>query len=130
MEAVLSVLKCKAVKVTYSAVASIDHDVMRYVFKNKGIVAADGKCMFYEKDDFSRFILPKYWYYYLSELGIGIAVDFPIKLKTVLGYSFKRFILDSDKKLVGAPKFPTEKAVLFINRKACNENNIWCYNIF
>ena len=35
--------------------------------------------MLYEKDDFSRLELPPYWYY-LTDFGEGIAVDFPIKL--------------------------------------------------
>ena len=36
--------------------------------------------MLYEKDDFSRLELPSYWWYYLTDFGEGIAVDFPIKL--------------------------------------------------
>ena len=48
--------------------------------------AHDGVSILYEKDDFSRLELPQYWWYYLNELREGIAVDFPIKLKTVLTY--------------------------------------------
>ena len=59
--------------------------------------------------------------YQKMELGAGIAVEFPIKLKTNLRFFSKRFILVCDKKLVGTPKFAVENVILFINRKACNE---------
>lgn len=124
VEAVLSVLKCKATKVAYIAVVSLEHDIVRHVFTDKGKVAADGKSMLCEKDDFSRFLLPQYWHYYLNELGEGISVDFPIKLRTVLGYSPKRFIVNNDNKLIEGPKSPTEKVSLVINRRACDLNNV------
>ena len=64
----------------------MDHDIVRYVIRRKDKKAHDGVSILYEKDDFSRLELPQYWWYYLNELREGIAVDFPIKLKTVLTY--------------------------------------------
>ena len=56
------------------------------LLEEKVIKAHDGVSILYEKDDFSSPRTTKYWWYYLNELREGIAVDFPIKLKTVLTY--------------------------------------------
>jgi hypothetical protein len=53
--------------------------------------------MLYEKDDFERFELPFYWYYYLDELGQGIMLKFPLKIKTKLSFAQKRFIVNNGK---------------------------------
>ena len=61
---------------------------------------------------FCRLELLTYWWYYLNELGEGIAVDFPTKLKTSLTHSKKYFMSCSGQiKLV--PNFPVEKVVIF-----------------
>ncbi|XP_031559337.1 uncharacterized protein LOC116295605 [Actinia tenebrosa] len=123
LEAVLTILKSNAVKVSYSAEIRLDHDIVRYVFRGKGKQAADGVCMLYDKYDFIRFDLPEYWYYYLHELGQGIAIDFPIKLKTVLSFVKKRYLI-SNGQLKLAPNSPIEKVIIFVNRRACGCNNI------
>ena len=79
-------------KATYSVEIVIDHDIIRYIFRGHGTLSGDGILMLYELTDFSRFCLPSYWHYYLNELGQGIAVRFPLKLKQVLKFSKKRFI--------------------------------------
>jgi hypothetical protein len=78
--------------------------------------------MLYGKNHFTRFELPPYWYYYLNQLGEGIAVDFPVKVKTVLTYSRKHHMFTSIVQI--APNFPVEKIVIHVNRKACNYTNI------
>ena len=98
VEAVLAILKCR---VNYSTKVSIDHDIIRFVFRNKGTSATDGYLL-YEKDDFSRFCLPPFWYYYLDELGQGISVNFPIKLKSKLAFDSKRFVVNSKGTLEGS----------------------------
>lgn len=119
----MSILKSSAAKVVYSTEIRIDHDIMRYVFNGKGKESADKSHMLYEKDDFNRLKLPDFWYYYLNELGQGIAVNFPIKMKTVLSFTKKRYIV-SNGLLKLAPSSPIEKAVLFVNRRACDISNI------
>lgn len=123
LEGILSILKSNAVKVIYSAEITIDHDVLRYILNGKGKRAADGVSMFYEKNDFARFELPHYWYYCLNELGQGIAVDFPVKLKNVLTNLKKRFISCSGQVKL-AQTFPVENVVIYVNRKACDGGKI------
>nr|XP_058973535.1 uncharacterized protein LOC131799865 [Pocillopora verrucosa] len=86
LQGILSILRSNAIKVNYSSELRVDHDIVRYVIRRKDKKAHDGVSILYEKDDFSRLELPQYWWYYLNELREGIAVDFPIKLKTVLTY--------------------------------------------
>ena len=122
LQGILSILKSNAVKGTYSTDIRIDHDIIRYGFNGKGKKTADGAAMLYGKNYFTRFELPPYWYYYLNQLGEGIAVDFPVKVKTVLTYSRKRHMFTSIMQI--APNFPVEKIVIYVNRKACNYTKI------
>ena len=59
----------------------------------------------------------------INELGEGIAVDFPFKLKTSPTYSKKRFMSCSGQ-IKLEPNFPVEKVVLYFNRIACNSTKI------
>lgn len=79
--------------------------------------------MLYEKEDFSRLFLPPFWHYYLNQLGQGVAVNFPIKLKSVLKMSRKCFIV-SNGVLRQATMSPIEKLTITINRKACDQFGI------
>lgn len=110
-------------KATYSAEIPVDHDILRYIFRGRGTLSGDGISMVYEITDFRRFCLPSYWYYYLNELGQGIAVSFPLKLKPVLKFSKKRFIF-SNGKLKQAPMSPVENVIITVNRRACDRFNI------
>lgn len=110
-------------KATYSTEISLDHDIIRYVFGGRGKLSGDRISMLYEKEDFSRLCLPSFWHYYLNQLGQGVAVNFPVKLKSVLKMSRKRFIV-SNGKLGQAPMSPVEKLVITINRKACDQFGI------
>jgi hypothetical protein len=73
----------------------------------------------YGKDDFDRFRLPLYWYYYLDKLGQGVMVKFPIKIKTKLSFVQKRFVVNNGEVEMG-PKIPKEKVVIELNRLACD----------
>ena len=122
IEAILGLLKCKAVRATYSTEILLDHDI-RYLFRGRGKLLGDRISLLYEKEDFSRLCLPPFWYYYLNQLGQGVAVKFPIKLKSVLKISRKRFIV-SNGALVQATMSPIEKLIITINRKACDQFSI------
>ena len=125
METVLGLLKTKAVKAVYNSETDIDHDIIRYVFRGKGTIAADNKSMLYEKDDFIQFGLPPYWCFYLNPVGQGLSVEFPIKLRTVLRVSSKRYIPNNNGEGVSlAPLSPVEKVIITINRKACDCVNL------
>ena len=125
VEAVLGILKCKSVRVSFNTYISIDHDIVRYIFKNKGSIAPDGFNL-YMKEDFSRFCLPPFWYYFFDELGEGVSVDFPVKLKTKLGFHSKPLIVNNFGSLKKAPLtgIPSEKVSVVIMRKACSKNAI------
>ena len=68
-EAILGLLKCKAVRATYSTEILLDHDIIRYLFRGRGKLSGDRISLLYEKEDFSRLCLPLFWYYYLNQLG-------------------------------------------------------------
>lgn len=104
---------------------AVDHDVIRHIFRGHGTLSGDGISMLYELTDFSKFCLPLYWYYYLKELGQGIAIRFPLKLKLVLKFSKKRFIC-SNGELKQAPMSPVKNVLITVNRRACDRHNIQC----
>ena len=85
---------------------TVDHDIVRYIFKNNRSIAPDGFNL-YVKEDFSRFCLPPFWYYF-DELCEGVSVDFPVKLKTKLGFHSKRFIVNYFGSLEKGPLIPSE----------------------
>lgn len=112
IEGILSILRSNAIKINYPSELRLDYDIVRYAFRGKSKTAHDGVSMLYEKNNFCRLELLTYWWYYLNELGEGIAVDFPTKLKTSLTHSKKYFMSCSGQiKLV--PNFPVEKVVIF-----------------
>ena len=51
-------------------------------------------------------------------------MDFPIKIKAVLGWSPKKFINDG-KKVVPGPRFPLERLSVSFARLPCNNRNIF-----
>ncbi|XP_028404815.1 uncharacterized protein LOC114527383 [Dendronephthya gigantea] len=119
VEAVLGILKSKSCRANFITKVPIDNDIIRYVFRNKGISASAGY-MLYEKEDFSRFCLPPFWDYYLDELGQGVAVDFPVKLKPILKFHPKRYIVGNKGALEKGPLIPLEKISMSVNRKAAS----------
>lgn len=80
--------------------------------------------MLYEKDNFCRLCLPPFWWYYFDEFGQGVAIDFPLKLKTTLAFHSKPFIANKGGSLRKGPLIPSEKVIVFINWKACSQNII------
>ena len=56
-EAILGLLKCKAVKATYSTEILLDHDIIRYLFSGWDKLLWDRISMLYD-EDFSRLCLP------------------------------------------------------------------------
>ena len=99
----------------------MDHDIVRHIFQGKGQESPDGKFMLYEKDDFERFELPFYWYYYLDELGQGIMLKFLLKIKTKLSFVQKRVIVNNGKVEMG-PSIPKEKIIIELQRMACDKD--------
>ena len=123
LEAILGILKCKRHCLLYSATVDIEHDILRYVFQNKGQATPDGKFMLYQKNDFARLKLPEYWDYYLDVLGQGVKINFPVKLRSKLCFVQKRYIA-KDKKVEKGPFIPREKLFIYVNRSACDQNSV------
>ena len=104
--------------------ARIDLDVWRYIVCGKGIPSEHHGHHLYGKNDFAKFkYLPSNWWYNLDDGGNGTAVDFPLKAKPILSWSPKTF-LKTDKGMVEAKRFPTEKVCLTIIRKSCTAEQI------
>ena len=122
LEALLSILKCKSIRMQHSITVSLDHDIIRFVFGNNGTPSED-KFIVYENDDFSRLCLPPFWHYYF-ELGQGVQVDFPVKLKTQLSFKSKRYFIKECGTLEKRPFIPYEKVCLVSNRKACSAKGL------
>ena len=110
-------------KATYSTEILLGHDITRYVFGGRGKLSGDGISMLCEKEDFVRPCLPLFWHYYLNQLGQGVAVNFPVKLKSMLKMSRNRLIV-SNGELGQAPMSPVEKCIITINRKAYDQFGI------
>ena len=93
--AVVSYLKGKTIAPIY---INMELDVWRFIMENKGIPSQYKGYMLYEKVDFVRFETPpSHWFYILNEHGEGIAVDFPIKAKTVSSWTPSHYIVNKGK---------------------------------
>lgn len=99
--------------------------VWRYLSRDRGRGIGRGSYLL-EKEDFNRFLnLPRHWYYILNQHGEGTTVDFPIKVRPLLGKSgVKNFIVDANGSLTKAPITYTEKLSIYFVKKACNIHNV------
>ncbi len=82
LNAVKKHLKCKSLDPKFSI--EFDHDIFRYVFKNKGFPSNLPGATMMHKDDFERMMLPSSWYYSLNKQGEGHSVESPVRAKPVL----------------------------------------------
>ena len=67
-----------------------------------------------KRTNFCRLCLPPFWWYYFDEFGQGVAIDFPLKLKTTLAFHSKPFIANKGGSLRKGPLIPSEK-LLFLS---------------
>ena len=89
------------------------------MWQGKGIASEHKGYKMYNLDDFSKLELPDTWWYYLDHHGEGKAIQFPIKMKSVLSWTPKRFVF-KDGLLKQAKRLPIEKAKIHFCRRACN----------
>ena len=100
-------------------------DVWRYIIKGKGRQSEHRGHLLVGKEDLTRLkFLPTNWWYILDENGQGKAVDFPIKVKTVLSWSPVTFMIDNKGKLCKAPRLPQEKLKLLVLKRPCGVNDL------
>ena len=62
-------------------------------------------------------------WYYLNEHGEGKKVDFPMKIKAVIGWSPKKHFFDGNKLVTGS-RFPIERLSVYFARLPSNEKNL------
>ena len=118
---ILSMLRSKSLA---TGQIEIDHDVWRYVMRGKGKPSAHRGNFLYEKGDFSRLtMLPSDWWYYCNRHGEGRKIDFPLKAKSVLHWSAKKYIFNGAE-LVEGPRLPIEKISVSFARLPCNAENV------
>lgn len=114
-DGILKHLKSKSMNPQISI--HLDHDIWRFMFHGKGKAAQHHPgWVLLEKGDFSRLELPEYWWYALDQHGEGRAISFPMRARTVLSYSSKRYIRDAEGNTVLAPRKPVETATFIIAR--------------
>ena len=101
-----------------------DNDVFCYLFKGRGCTSNVTAAVTLNKEDFDRMQFPSSWYYYLNKNGEGQAVEFPIRVKSVLRRSLKHCIVNSVGTLVQAPTYIFEIVKLYITRIPCSLDSI------
>jgi hypothetical protein len=77
------------------------------------------------KEDFSRLkYLSSHWWYYMSDNGEGMAVDFPLKIKPLLSWSPAHSYVNKGT-VCKALRFPLEKICVTLVKKPCNVDNLY-----
>lgn len=106
--AILENLMSKSISPT---VLCFRHDVFQYIFKDKGKQSGDGKHLMLEKTDFVRCSFPSCWDRLVDQLGDGVRVDFPVKVRLFLTQSPKNHTLTGGK-ITSLPRYYIEKLSL------------------
>ena len=102
----------------------MDHDVWRYIVNGKGTASLHRGHQMFQKDDLHKLALPYHWWYYFDKNGEGQAIDFPIKIKAVIGWTQAHYMCLNKDSIVQAPRMPLEKLSISIVKKACNVQNL------
>jgi hypothetical protein len=119
---VLCLLKSKAMGNGY---INLELDCWRYITQGKGTPSHHRGHYLYNRSDFGRLpMLPPDWWYYFNEHGEGKKIDFPMKIKPVIGWSPKKHVFDG-KNIVPGPRFPIEKLSVSFARLPCNKTNLF-----
>ena len=88
--------------------------VYRFLFNGKGKPAEQCGWMLFEDKDFVKCELPSYWYCIHDQHGDGTKVKFPVKIRTFIARSPKKFT-DKNDKIVQLPcSFIEKLSITFI----------------
>jgi hypothetical protein len=98
-------------------------DIWRYIVHGKGIPSQHRGHQMLQKDDLNKLSLPNHWWYYLDKNGEGQAIDFPLKIKPVLGWTPAHYSVVNCN-IEPAPRVPLEKLCITIVKKSCNIQNL------
>ena len=95
----------------------MDLDIQRYLWRGKDAVSEHKGYTLYNREDFSRFTtLSNSWWYHLNSNGQGTAIDFPIKMRSILSWTPAHFVKESGK-LKKGPVAPIEKLKLHFEKR-------------
>ncbi|CAB4012183.1 Hypothetical predicted protein [Paramuricea clavata] len=114
-----AISKCLKSKSVLSTDANIDLDVQRWMWQGKGIASEHKGYKLYNLHDFCNLDLPETWWYYLDHHGEGKALNFRIKMKSILSWTPKRFIFE-DGQLKQAKRLPIIRVKIHFCKRACN----------
>jgi hypothetical protein len=116
LNAVKRHLKCKTLDPKFTI--EFDHDIFRYIFRDKGLPSSLPGATLLAKNDFERMMLPCSWHYTLNKHGEGHSIEFPVRAKPVLKRSTMDYVINNSGVLVQAPKF--ERKTRWIRQRKCN----------
>jgi hypothetical protein len=103
--AILENLSSKSLSLT---IISFRHNIFHHIFYNKGTTSDDGKYIFLNKEDFSRCSWPANWYQVLDQLGDGVKLRFPAKVRLFLSRSPRNHALIKEQ-MQPLPRYYIEK---------------------
>ena len=113
---ILEHLKSKS---SLSTVISFKHRHFSFIFKNKGQKSNDSGHILLEKEDFSRCHFLNQWDMIVEELGDGVKIDFPVKVRLFLSWSPKNHTMAGES-IVPLPRYRPEKLSLSFCKGACS----------
>ena len=105
-------------KSTTPSVFPFRHDVFRYFFNGKGKPSIVRNSLLRERNDFNHLHnFPNNWDKVVDNIGDGLKIVFPIKLRSFLswGTCTHTFV---DGKCIPCPRYRTEKLSIWIRKKS------------
>ena len=94
------------------------HDVFQYLFKDKGKASKDHGYILFEKKDFERCSFPREWDTLVDNLGDGLKIDFPVKVRLFVSRSPKNHTINKEKKIIPLPRYYVEKLSVNCKKEA------------
>lgn len=106
-------------KISLPTVISFKQTHFSFLFKNKGKKSNDSGHILLEKEDFSRCHFPNQWDMIVDELGDGVKIYFPVKVRLFLSWSPKNHTMAGES-VVPLPRYRPKKLSLSFCKGACS----------
>lgn len=95
------------------------HDVFNYFFKDKETKCNERGCILLGKSDFDLCCFPNNWDRIIDQIGDGVCIDFPVKIRAYLGWGPKNHTLDGNT-ILPLPRYRPEKISISFCKEACS----------
>lgn len=95
------------------------HDVFNYFFMDKGTKCNERGCILFEKRDFVLCCFPNNWDRIIDQIGNGVCIDFPVKIRVFLGWGPKNHTMNGSK-ILPLPRYRPEKISISFCKAACS----------